>query len=222
MGFAYCIHPVLERLYPDPQQRKDAVCRHLEKVNTHPLMGPFLVGVSARLERQEGESAARAYRVPVMAALAAHGDRIFWGHVKPLAAIAGLLGCLYWLDSVVGSVVFLLVYNVPHLFVRATGFGKGWKKGPGALAGFQSPRVEKAVRLMSGLIVMGSGVVAGLVVLRAVELVTGPESGRVELVAAGIMVIVSAAGFWLVRTGLSVELAIGAVALTTVVAVLWL
>ncbi|MEW6351541.1 MAG: PTS system mannose/fructose/sorbose family transporter subunit IID [Thermodesulfobacteriota bacterium] len=222
VGFVYCIHPVLERLYPDPEQRKEAVQRHLEKVNTHPLMGPFLVGVAARLEHQKGRSAARSYRVPLMAALASHGDRIFWGHVKPLAAVAGLLGCLYFLDSVLGSVIFLLVYNVPHLFVRGIGFGKGWEKGLGALAEFHSPRVEMLIRLMSRCIAIGAGVATGLLVLRLGSLVHGTEAGSMGPWLSGIMVIVAAVGFGLVRAGLAVELAIGAVAASTAVAVLWL
>ncbi len=222
MGFVYSMDPVLERLYPDTRDRQEATRRHLDGVNTHPLMGPMLVGVSARLEQEKGGTAVRSYRVPVMTALAAQGDRIFWGHVRPLAAIAGVMGCLCFRDSLVGSLVFLLVYNAPHLLVRGRGFASGWQKGMGVLAVFRSPLVERLISMTGRAVALGLGVVTGALVLKASATGWKLEPSSVDLITLGTIGISGGIGSWLVWKGLAVELAIYALVLVTLMLLIWL
>ena len=129
LGFSFCIYPALERLYPDQNDRKGAVSRHLEAVNTHPSMAPLLAGLTARLEHDLEPATVIPYRKRVMSALAADGDRIFWTHVKPLAAVWASLVSFCLFGSALGSALLLVVYNVPHLVMRAGGFRWGWKDG---------------------------------------------------------------------------------------------
>jgi PTS system mannose-specific IID component len=165
LGFSFCIYPALERLYPDQNDRKGAVSRHLEAVNTHPSMAPLLAGLTARLEHDLEPATVIPYRKRVMSALAAHGDRIFWTHVKPLAAVWASLVSFCLFGSALGSALLLVVYNVPHLVMRAGGFRWGWKNGLQVLQAFKSPRTEAAMLVMRGATALGLGLLAGAVVL---------------------------------------------------------
>jgi len=165
LGFSFCIYPALERLYPDQNDRKGAVSRHLEAVNTHPSMGPLLAGLTARLEHDLEQTTVIPYRKRVMSALAAHGDRIFWTHVKPLAAVWASLVSFCFFGSALGCVILLVLYNVPQLVMRAGGFRWGWKDGLRVLQAFKSPRMEAAMLVMRGTTALGLGLLAGAVVL---------------------------------------------------------
>lgn len=171
VGFLFCIYPALKRLYPDYPELRNAVSRHLGPVNTHPAMGPLLAGITARLEAEMEPAEVISYRQLVMAALAAQGDRIFWSHLKPLAAVCGVLLTLGFFGTMVGSAVFLVLYNLPGLLLRIFGFHRGWKDGVQFLNVFKSPVIVVAVRGMRRALAFGLGLTAGLLVFLA----TGPQ-----------------------------------------------
>jgi len=188
VGFTLSIYPALERLYPGEQDRKQAVIRQLEQINTHPSMGPLLVGLVARLERDLEPSSAAAYRRRIMSALAAYGDRFFWTHLKPLAIVWGFFLAILFFGSTAGCVLLLVVYNVPQLIVRARGFDQGWTKGFRLLEQLKSPELSAAVLAMRALVALGLGLVAGAVVLVAMKLpVIG--SGSMAPSLAGLVLI---------------------------------
>lgn len=165
LGFSFCIYPALERLYPDQNDRKGAVSRHLAAVNTHPSMAPFLAGLTARLEHDLEPATVIPYRKRVMSALAAHGDRIFWTHVKPLAAVWASLVSFCFFGSALGSALLLVAYNVPHLVMRAGGFRWGWHKGLQVLQVFNSRSMVAAMLVMRVATALGLGLLAGAVAL---------------------------------------------------------
>ena len=172
VGFVFCIYPALRRIYPELPELKSAVWRQLEAVNTHPSMGPLLAGITAKLESEVGPSEVMSYRKRVMAALAAHGDRIFWTHVKPLAVVSGVLLTLGFFGSLIGSFAVLLLYNGPNLYARTMGFSRGWIEGLAVIQTLKSPPVEAAVQATRGLLAIFLGLTAGLLVSRAS---TSPE-----------------------------------------------
>jgi len=208
VGFSFCIYPVLKKLYPGAQERRLAVERHLETVNTHPAMGPLLAGLTARLERDLPQSSIIPYRKRVMSALAAHGDRIFWGHVRPLAAVAGVALSLCFPDSMVGSVALLFIYNLPHLCVRTAGFGKGWREGLTMLRSFHSARVETAVRMMRRAISLLLGLVTGALVASAGQAGGGTSWHQVKADVAVCLVILGTCAFMLMRKDVSLSVLI--------------
>ncbi len=170
VGFLFCIYPALKRLYPDSQELDEAVSRHLSRVNTHPAMGPLLAGITARLEADMEPSAVISYRQLVMAALAAQGDRIFWSHLRPLAAVCGVLLTLGFFGTLIGSAVFLFLYNLPGLLIRVSGFHRGWTQGIQFLNVFKSPALGSAINGLRRGLAFGLGLTAGLLVFLA----TGP------------------------------------------------
>ncbi|MGZ6029197.1 MAG: PTS system mannose/fructose/sorbose family transporter subunit IID, partial [Myxococcaceae bacterium] len=44
LGLVYALFPALQRLYPDPLARREAVQRHLTFFNTHPYVAAAIVG----------------------------------------------------------------------------------------------------------------------------------------------------------------------------------
>jgi mannose PTS system EIID component len=219
LGFSFCIYPALERLYPDQNDRKVAVSRHLEAVNTHPSMAPLLAGITARLEHDLEPTTVIPYRKRVMSALAAHGDRIFWTHVKPLAAVWASLASFCFFGSALGSALLLVVYNVPHLFLRAGGFRWGWEDGLQVLQAFKSPRAEAAMLVMRGTIALGLGLLAGAVVLASSR---SCEGTMAQLTFAACLLGVGGIALLLLRLRLSLTAVIylSAVAAVTLFVIL--
>lgn len=202
VGFSFCIYPVLLRLYPDDQVREQAVRRHLEEVNTHPAMAPLLVGITARLEEDLDPTEVIPYRRRVMSALAAFGDRLFWNHLKPLAAVVGTFLSLYFFGSVIGGLVFLIVYNVPHLALRERGFVVGWKAGPEALGLLTSSGPAALIAGSRRVLSFVLGMTAGLLIIKTIQ---SSGSSEVSVAMHGWVFppVLAAAGFWLLRRGVS-------------------
>jgi mannose/fructose/N-acetylgalactosamine-specific phosphotransferase system component IID len=203
IGFVLCIYPALERLYSNDQDKKQAILRHLDQVNTHPCMGPLLVGLVTRLERDLESSTVIPYRRRIMSALAAHGDRFFWTHLKPLAAVWGVFLVVLTYGSVAGSVVLLTIYNVPQLFLRARGFERGWSDGLKILEVLKSPEMNAAILGMRAVLSLGLGLVAGIVVLAAVK-VPSIATGTVIPLLLGLgLVVITVAALFVLRKGIS-------------------
>jgi len=199
VGFVFCLYPFLERLYARDQARREAAARHLEPVNTNPFLGPLLVGLTARLENDLEPSTVMVYRKRVMTTLAAQGDRIFWSHLRPMAAVCGSLMCLWFFGSVVGGLAFLILYNVPHLLIRALGFGYGWKEGLPILPRFQSARVESACAIVRLAVCLALGLLAGSLLVAAMKTTGGTFVSFGQFKIALILAIVASGGFLLLR-----------------------
>ncbi len=131
VGFAYCIQPALERLYAgDDLQR--AYERHLDFFNSHAYMTDALLGAVVKLEEDVAAGRispdqVRAFKATMMGPLAAIGDSFFWASLKPFAAalaVAGIFSGVPW-----APIVFLLLYNLFHLGLRAYGLSAGYASG---------------------------------------------------------------------------------------------
>lgn len=208
VGFSFCIYPALTKLYPGEQERKQAVERHLETINTHPAMGPLLAGLTARLEHDLAPSSIIPYRKRVMSALAAQGDRIFWGHIRPLAAVVGVALSLCFPDSLVGSLALLIIYNLPHFGVRTLGFGKGWREGLAVLRLLSATRVETSIRLMRRVIALVLGMVTGTLVALAGQSGAAIHWDQIKADVAVCLFVLTTCAFVLLRKDVSLSILI--------------
>ena len=129
VGFAYSLLPALRHFYGErPDDLIKALKRNLEYFNTHPAMGGVILGATARIEERvaAGEADPRAvgtFKVGLMGSLGAIGDSYFWGALKPMASVTGVI--LSLLHPFLGIAAFLLLYNVSHIKVRLKGFEAG-------------------------------------------------------------------------------------------------
>ncbi len=199
VGFVFCLYPALLKLYPDETKRKEAVKRNLEPVNTHPSMSPLLAGLTAHLEYQGDGKTIPVYRLRVMTTLAAQGDRIFWGHIKPLAAVIGVFFTLISWGSPLGAVLTLVTYNTANLGVRVNGFRKGWAEGVAGLKSFQSVWLDKTLRVARKCTVCGLGLIAGTLVSLALTNLPAHEHFLIHVLEALGMFGIGAASFYMLH-----------------------
>ena len=92
-----------------------------------------------------------------MGPLAGIGDSFFWGTFRIIGA--GIGTSLAAKGSILGAILFLLIYNIPHLIVRYFGLKIGYKSGVVFLASMNNGGIVAVlteVAKILGLIVVGS------------------------------------------------------------------
>lgn len=167
VGFAYQMVPALKKLYPDKAEASEALKRHLAIFNTTPAIVTFITGAAIAMEEKFkkakdageecDEESINAVKTALMGPLAGIGDSFFWGTFRIIGA--GIGASLAAQGSILGAILFLLIYNIPHLLVRYHGLRIGYKSGVSFLAGMSEGGVIAAlteVAKVLGLIVVGS------------------------------------------------------------------
>ena len=167
VGVLYVIEPALRVLYRD-KDLQDAYQRHLSYFNTHPYMAAPILGATIALEEkkasgQDGVFSVDDFKRMAMAPYAAIGDAFFWGGVRPLVACLAIF--FAYKESLWAPVVFLLLFNLPHLWTRLFGFIRGYQMGISVVEVLQRYRLpDVAIRLKEGMVVLLGGLCAHLTV----------------------------------------------------------
>lgn len=121
-GFAFSIIPVLKKLYKTPQSMSKALERHLQFFNTTAHGSTLILGITAAMEEQNSrkadfdEESINAVKLGLMGPLAGVFDSFFWGTLKVIAAGVGISLALN--GNVLGPILFLLIFNIPHIVLR--------------------------------------------------------------------------------------------------------
>ena len=167
VGFAYQMVPALKKLYPDKKEASEALKRHLAIFNTTPAIVTFITGVAIAMEEkfkkakeageEVDEESVNAVKTALMGPLAGIGDSFFWGTFRIIGAG---IGCSLAINgSILGAILFFLIYNIPHLLVRYQGLKIGYKSGINFLESMTKGGVISLlteVAKVLGLIVVGS------------------------------------------------------------------
>ena len=137
VGFAYALVPVLNLLYDDQESKINFLRRHLNFFNAHPYFASFALGAVIRIEQEISEGKGDPEQVPrlknaMIGPLGALGDQMFWGTIKPAAVLLGVIAVLITQD--VSSFLYiiiglLLIYNIPHFYIRFYGIREGYRQG---------------------------------------------------------------------------------------------
>ena len=211
LGFFYSIVPAIRAIHKTEDKFKEACRRHLEFFNTNPYMAPAIIGASIRLEEDgASDEDIKGLKSALMGAYGALGDSLFWSSLRPLAAVCGVIFAL--LGFVWAPVVFLVVYNLPHIFIRGYGMIMGHRMGIGIVSTIilldipgKAQRIKRGILFLSGFllsvllfIVLGRGELGGnhlwassIVIFSVFGFYRGLEKGiRVEVLAV-IAVVVS-------------------------------
>ena len=163
LGFCFSMVPAIKRLYPENNDaRRQAIKRHLEFFNTHPYVAAPVLGVTLAMEEQRAngaeidDGAINGIKVGLMGPLAGVGDPIFWGTVRPVFAALG--AGIAMSGSLLGPLLFFILFNVVRLATRYYGVAYGYRKGVDIVqdmgGGFLQKLTEGASIL--GLFVMGA------------------------------------------------------------------
>lgn len=115
-GWCYSLIPALRKLYPNKEDQKAALQRHLVFFNTHPYLASPILGVTLALEEEKAngkeieDQAIQGVKVGMMGPLAGVGDPVFWYTVRP---IVGSLGAsLAAQGNILGPILFFIVWNL--------------------------------------------------------------------------------------------------------------
>lgn len=130
-GFGFALLPGLRALYRDDATGlSDAVRRHVEHFNAHPYLAELALGAVLRMEAEgTPPEEIRRFKSAIRGPLGSLGDVLVWAGWLPacalLAVAAGLAGAGPWITVL----LFLGVYNVGHLVLRAWVFRAGMREG---------------------------------------------------------------------------------------------
>lgn len=162
-GFAFSIIPVLKKLYTTKETMAAALKRHLQFFNTSPYGSTLIIGITAAMEEQYkksedfDEESINSVKLGLMGPLAGVFDSLFWGTFKVIAA--GVGASLAIKGNILGPILFLLIFNIPHLILRYNLTFIGYNTGTKFLQNLAKTNVMDKLTLGSsilGLMVIGA------------------------------------------------------------------
>ncbi|MEP6734891.1 MAG: PTS system mannose/fructose/sorbose family transporter subunit IID [Chryseolinea sp.] len=163
-GFAFSIAPALKKIYRTKEAISIAMKRHLQFFNTSPYGSTFILGMSAAMEEQNGKSedfdpeSINSVKLGLMGPLAGVFDSLFWGTLKVIAAGVGTSLALK--GSFVGPLLFIMIYNIPHILIRYNLTFLGYRQGNKFLQKMASGHMMD--KLTSGAAIVGLMVVGAM------------------------------------------------------------
>ena len=163
-GFAFSIIPILKKLYTTKETMAAALKRHLQFFNTSPYGSTLVLGITAAMEEQNSNDAAfdaesiGSVKLGLMGPLAGVFDSLFWGTFKVIAAGVGT--SLAIKGNIMGPVLFMLIFNVPHLVLRYNLTFIGYNAGTKFLQNLAKNNVMD--RLTKGASILGLMVVGAM------------------------------------------------------------
>lgn len=122
LGYALGMWPVIKKVYKTKEEQGEALERHMAVFNATPHIETLIMGICAAMEKEASEnpnfdkSSINSVKIGLMGPLSGIGDSIFWGSLRVVAAGVGLALCTQ--GNPLGALVFLLVYNIPHLIIK--------------------------------------------------------------------------------------------------------
>jgi fructoselysine and glucoselysine-specific PTS system IID component len=163
-GFAFSMLPALKKLYPDREAMAAALQRHLQLFNTSTYGSTLIIGLTAAMEEQNSRDpdfnseSINSVKLGLMGPLAGVFDSLFWGTLKVIAAGVGTSLALK--DHLSGAVLFILLFNVPHLLLRYQLTFIGYRAGTRWLQ--QLARTHVMDKLTYGASILGLMVVGAM------------------------------------------------------------
>lgn len=202
LGFFYSIAPAMKAIHKSEDKLKEAYKRHLEFFNTNPYMAPAIIGATIKLEEYgASDEEIKGLKTALMGAYGAVGDSLFWASLRPLAAVAGVILALY--GFIWAPLVFLAIYNLPHIFMRGYGIIIGHKMGIGIVTSIMLLDIPGKVQNIKRGILFLSGFLLSVLLFtntgRAVEGLSHPWTS--------LILLPSVVGFyWGLEKGMKVEM----------------
>ena len=135
-GYLYAMLPALKKIYPDPEDFKEACKRHLEFFNTTPHVITLPLGISVAMEEKRAQdmenfdtASISNVKTAIMGPLAGIGDSFFWGTLRILATGVGTSLALQ--GNILGPILFFVLWNVIRLafmwYTQEFGYNVGTK-----------------------------------------------------------------------------------------------
>lgn len=164
LAYTYALIPILKKLYGNNKEKfVKALKRHLEFFNMTPHIVTLMLGISIAMEKENSESdnfdenSINNIKTALMGPLSGIGDSFFWGTLRLIAT--GIGTSLSLQGNILGPIIFLLIFNIPHLFIRYIFTKMGYRLGTEFLTKLEKTGTMKKVTYgasILGLIVIGA------------------------------------------------------------------
>ena len=155
-GWLYSILPGLKKIHKNKQDLSTSMKHNLEFFNCHPFLITFVMGIILSLEQKKSDvQTIRALRVAAMGPLGGIGDAIFWFTLLPISA--GIGANLSLQGSILGPIIFFVLFNIVHLGLRFGLMHWSYKVGVDGIAKLTKNAKEftRAATVL-GMIVVGA------------------------------------------------------------------
>ena len=179
---------------------------HMGFFNTHPFPVTFVIGIILAMERSKQDvNSIQSTKIAVGAPLGGIGDAMFWLTLLPICGIgASPLG------SILGAVVFIVLFNVVHLGLRFGLAHYAYRMGVAAipLIKANTKKVGHAASIV-GMTVIGALVATYVRLNTTLEIKAGDAVVKLQtdvidkLMPAFLPLVYTLIMFWLVRRGWS-------------------
>lgn len=157
-GWLYGLIPGLKKIHKNEEDLSRSMKLHMEFYNTHPFLVTFVMGLVLAMERnKERLSVIRGIKVATMGPLGGIGDALFWLTLLPICAALGI--SLSMEGSIMGPLLFLVMFNVVHFGLRFGLAHYGYSAGTKAISVLK----EKTQKLSHAANIIGLTVVGGLI-----------------------------------------------------------
>ena len=165
LGSAYTMSRVVGKLYEDDKEKRArALQRHVDFMAITPHLSTLLYGILAAMEEENKNdpefdvTAIDSIKTSLMGPLAGLGDSFFWGTLRLIATGVGTSLALQ--GNILGSILFLLIFNIPHVLFRYLATSWGYRLGTGFLKKIQANGMMESLTL--GASIIGLMVVGGM------------------------------------------------------------
>ncbi|WP_324043943.1 PTS N-acetylgalactosamine transporter subunit IID [Aeromonas dhakensis] len=116
-GWLYGLLPALQKIHTNPKDLSRAMKGHVGFFNTHPFLVTFVMGIVLAMERsKQNVNSIQSTKIAVGAPLGGIGDAMFWLTLLPICG--GIGADLALQGSIMGAVVFFLLFNLVHFGLR--------------------------------------------------------------------------------------------------------
>jgi PTS system mannose-specific IID component len=197
-GFAFTLLPLLRRLRGKRgPELESALARHSEHFNAHPYLVGVAIGAVARLELDgEPPEVVKRFKEAVRGPLGALGDTLVWAGWLPTTLLVAL-AMAWWVGSpALGVVLFLTLYNVGHLSLRAWAFAVGFREGVTVGARLRQASLRERADLIHRGGVVLLGLLCGLLLVSGTGLGGAGRFWSLLAIAAFVLGLVGGHRVW--------------------------
>lgn len=162
LSFCNSISHVLRKLYPEDEDYKEALRRHMQFFNTEGTIGSVIHGITISLEEEKSEmdeisgEMIIALKTGLMGPVAGIGDTLIWGTLKPICL--ALATTLALSGNLIGA-FFVLLFPLAGYFIGYYMCRLGYSLGRNAISKLiQSGLMNRIIDACSilGLMMMGA------------------------------------------------------------------
>ncbi len=177
--------------------------------NTHPFLVTFVIGIILAMERSKQDvNSIQSTKIAVGAPLGGIGDAMFWLTLLPICG--GIGASLALQGSILGAVVFIVLFNVVHLGLRFGLAHYAYRMGVAAipLIKANTKKVGHAASIV-GMTVIGALVATYVRLSTTLEITAGDAVVKLQadvidkLMPAFLPLVYTLTMFCLVRRGWS-------------------